>query len=129
LKTIRLADLEKVALALAAMGLKPAEIAGRLGLKERSVKKLLEMWKTRGEENMILLLGGIQKTVAGRYRLNDLNLSSGDCVELLVGGHWAKGTVEFWNGEYHWFSRSEGIPVVLQEGMVMRATLGRWNDI
>jgi hypothetical protein len=41
-------------------------------------------------------------------------------VDLMIDGQWLKGIIEFWEGDYFWFSQVEGIPVVLRSGFMVR---------
>lgn len=73
-------------------------------------------------------------TVEGKLKRNDMNrweieefeLTSGAALDLFIEGHWIEGNIEFWNGSYHWFSRMDGVPVILHSGLHGRTVLGRY---
>ena len=69
--------------------------------------------------------GTLKRNKIGRWEIEDLELTSGHSVDLLIGGHWLKGHIEFWTDDYYWFSLGEGIPVVLGAGVRVRASSGR----
>ena len=73
--------------------------------------------------------GSLQKNDFGRWGVEGIELSSGDPVDLLIEGHWIKGSIEFWNDSYYWFSRREGVPVVLHSGLRVRASGGRLTNL
>ena len=70
--------------------------------------------------------GNLRKNSIGRWEVERQELTSGDPVELLIEGHWISGNIEFWNDSYYWFSRREGVPVVLNESLRVRAYQGRF---
>ena len=76
---------------------------------------------------MSIVEGNLQMNSIGRWEVEHLELTSGDPVELLIEGHWIKGNIEFWNGGYYWFSRREGVPVILHLGLRVRASQGRFT--
>ncbi len=67
-----------------------------------------------------MIVGKLKKNSIDRFELVDHEFTSGDVMELLIGGHWIKGHVEYWNASYHWFSRAEGVPVFLRNGLTVR---------
>lgn len=67
-----------------------------------------------------MTVGKLKKNSNERFELVDREFTSGSPMELLIGGHWIKGDVEFWNDSYHWFSRAEGVAVLLRNGLTVR---------
>jgi hypothetical protein len=67
-----------------------------------------------------MTVGKLKKNSNGRYELVDFEFTSGSRMELLIGGNWIKGYIEVWNDSYHWFSKPEGVPVLLQNGLTVR---------
>ncbi len=72
-----------------------------------------------GEENL-------KRNAIGRWTLGERELTSGAAVDILIEGHWVSGSIEFWNDDYYWFSRTDGVPVVLHSGIKARANSGRY---
>jgi hypothetical protein len=70
--------------------------------------------------------GLLRKNSFERWMVEGLELTSGAPVDLLIEGHWISGNIEFWNDSYHWFSRSDGVPVILHSGLRVRASEGRF---
>ena len=68
--------------------------------------------------------GNLRRNSFGRWEVLNQELTSGDPVDLLIEGHWINGKIEFWNDDYYWFSRREGVPVVLHAGLRVRAYQG-----
>ena len=65
-------------------------------------------------------IGKLQKNDCDRFEFEGVVLTSGSVVEIKIGGQWMKGSVEHWLGAYHWFSRPEGVPVRLRNGIEAR---------
>lgn len=76
---------------------------------------------------MIGLNERLRRNDIGRWVVENYELTSGDSVELLIEGHWIKGQIEFWNDDYHWFSETDGVPVILNSGIKARHPLGRYQ--
>lgn len=72
--------------------------------------------------------GNLKRNEIGRWELGELELTSGAAVELLIEGNWILGNIESWNGEYYWFSRTDGVPVVLHSGLRAKAKPGRYAN-
>ena len=67
-----------------------------------------------------MIFGKLKRNFYDRWEVLDVELNSGDPVDLVVGGHWISGHIEFWNNSYYWFSSPDGAPVVLREGLTVR---------
>jgi hypothetical protein len=65
-------------------------------------------------------IGKLKRNSYDRWDLLDAELTSGDPVDLLIEGHWISGQIEFWNSTYYWFSRRDGVPVVLNVSLTAR---------
>lgn len=72
--------------------------------------------------------GKLKRNSIGRWEIEDLELTSGAGVDLMIEGHWISGQIESWNGDYYWFSRTDGIPVVLHSGINARTKPGRYTN-
>ena len=77
---------------------------------------------------MNIVEGNLKRNSIGRWEIENLEFTSGAALELLVEGNWIPGNIESWNGEYYWFSRTDGIPVVLHSGIKARAKPGRYTN-
>ncbi len=64
--------------------------------------------------------GKLQRNELGRWEVLDVQLCSGSPVDILIDGHWISGVIEHWQGDYYWFSRYDGIPVILSSSIVAR---------
>lgn len=64
--------------------------------------------------------GNLQRNEIGRWEFAGIELTSGNIVEICIEGHWICGVIECWSNNYYWFSRREGIPVVLHSGIRAR---------
>ncbi len=60
------------------------------------------------------------KNEIGRWQLGDIELTSGNLVEIQIEGNWICGVIEYWQDNYYWFSRKDGIPVILHTGVKAR---------
>lgn len=56
----------------------------------------------------------------GRWEFDAIELTSGSLVEICIDGTWLLGAIESTNGKYYWFSRRDGIPVILRVGIRAR---------
>lgn len=65
-------------------------------------------------------IGKLKRNSFDRWDLLDVELTSGDLVDLLIEGHWISGQIEFWNSTYYWFSKRDGVPVVLNVALTAR---------
>ena len=66
----------------------------------------------------------LEQNAIGRCEIGQRELTSDANIELRIGGHWILGNIEFWSGDYYWFSRTDGVPVVLHSGLKARFTWG-----
>lgn len=66
------------------------------------------------------ITGKLQKNENGRWEFSGIELTSGNVVEICIDDHWTCGVIEHWNGNYYWFSRKGGVPIVLHSGIVAR---------
>ena len=60
-----------------------------------------------------MIQGFLKKDITEGWQIEGIDLLSGDQVELLIGGQWICGSIEYWNGECYWFSSGDGVPVQL----------------
>ncbi len=67
--------------------------------------------------------GMLKRNDCGRWEFNDIELTSGRVVEIQIDDHWICGVIEHWHDSYYWFSRRNGIPVVLHSGIKARLPL------
>ena len=67
-----------------------------------------------------VLEGKLQRNESGRFEVEEFALTSGHLVEIKIAGQWCFGIIEYWRDDYHWFSRPEGIPVILHNGVRAR---------
>jgi hypothetical protein len=72
--------------------------------------------------------GFLKKNSIGRWAIEDLELTSGASVDLRIAGNWISGSIECWSGDYYWFSRGDGVPVVLNSSIMARALPGRYTN-
>lgn len=56
----------------------------------------------------------------GRLEISGVEIAPGIALGLLIDGHWIMGVIENWSDEVFWFSRYDGVPVVLHSGLVAR---------
>ena len=77
---------------------------------------------------MNVIEGKMKRNSIGRWEIGELELTSGAAVDLMIEGHWISGSIEFWNDSYYWFSRKDGVPVVLHSGIGARAVIGRYTN-
>jgi hypothetical protein len=62
----------------------------------------------------------LRKNDCGRWEVGIHELTSGSVVEIQIDGHWICGVIEYWSDNYYWFSRRDGVPVVLHSGIYAR---------
>lgn len=62
----------------------------------------------------------LQKNDCGRWEVGIHELTSGSLVEIRIDGQWICGVIEYWQDAYYWFSRRDGVPVVLHSGIYAR---------
>lgn len=62
----------------------------------------------------------LQKNDCGRWEVGFTELTSGSIVEIQIDGQWICGVIEYWHDNYYWFSRQDGVPVVLHSGIQAR---------
>ena len=65
-------------------------------------------------------IGKLQKNELGRWKFSGIELTSGNLVEICIDDHWICGVIEYWHDNYYWFSRKDGVPVVLHTGIFAR---------
>jgi len=61
--------------------------------------------------------GQLVRNKIGRWQVDDVELTSGDHLEIYVDGVPLRGVIEYWQNDYHWFSLIDGIPVLPLSGM------------
>lgn len=64
--------------------------------------------------------GTLRKNELDRWEYADVELTSGSFVEICLDGTWILGVIEYWHDGYYWFSRRDGIPVILHAGIKAR---------
>jgi hypothetical protein len=64
--------------------------------------------------------GKLALNSCGRWEFDDFELTSGNFVEICIDGNWLLGVIESSNGKYYWYSRRDGIPVILRKGIQAR---------
>ena len=64
--------------------------------------------------------GKLQKNKIERWEFSGVELTSGSLVELCIEGQWICGVIEYWQDGYYWFSRRDGITVILHFGIKAR---------
>lgn len=74
---------------------------------------------TKGGE-MNILASMLRKNDRERWEVGSVELTSGSVVEIQIDGHWICGVIEYWHDNYYWFSRQDGVPVVLHFGIRAR---------
>ena len=78
---------------------------------------------------MNAVTGRLHKNGHGRWEIEGFHLTSGDRVEIEVNGVWIAGFIECWGGNYHWFSRLDGVEVVLLPGIRARTPQPRGGSV
>jgi hypothetical protein len=73
-----------------------------------------------------MIEGTLKRNLGGRWEVKELELAAGAVIELFIGEHWIAGTIECWNGDYYWFSRGDGVAVVLDASIKARIAPGRY---
>ncbi|MBX3033554.1 MAG: DUF5348 domain-containing protein [Bdellovibrionaceae bacterium] len=64
--------------------------------------------------------GKLRRNDIGRWEFLDIELTSGSLVEICIEGHWICGAIEHWQDGYYWFSRRDGVTVILHSGIKAR---------
>jgi len=69
--------------------------------------------------------GTLNKNEIGRWEINDHEFTSGSCLEILLDNKWIRGVIEYWHSrsDYYFYTRLEGIPIGLLQGVTARVTL------
>ncbi len=62
----------------------------------------------------------LRKNDSDRWQIGDCELTSGNLIEIKIDDYWVTGVIEHWNDNYYWFSRRDGVPVVLHSGIHAR---------
>ena len=62
----------------------------------------------------------LRKNDCERWEFGSVELTSGSIVEIQIDGQWICGVIEYWHDNYYWFSRRNGIQVVLHAGILAR---------
>jgi hypothetical protein len=69
--------------------------------------------------------GKLLRDECGRWCIEaECVLTSGSVVQIRINDCWLQGRIEFWRGDYHWFSTRESVCVLLRPGMVVRSPTG-----
>ncbi len=66
------------------------------------------------------LEGKLLRNSCERFEVADFELTSGTLVEIEINKTWLLGVVEYWKDAYYWFSKVEGIAVILRNGINAR---------
>lgn len=64
--------------------------------------------------------GRLLRNDCQRFEVGDYELTSGSLVEIQINKTWLLGVIEHWQDGYYWFSKIEGIAVILRNGMQAR---------
>lgn len=64
--------------------------------------------------------GRLFRNVNDRWEFDGLELTSGSLVEIEIDGNWILGVIEYWMDAYYWFSKRDGIPVILSSNVNAR---------
>ena len=64
--------------------------------------------------------GKLLRNSCERFEVADLELTSGTLVEIEINKTWLLGVIEYWKDAYYWFSKVEGIAVILRNGINAR---------
>ncbi len=62
----------------------------------------------------------LQRNDCARWAFGEIELKSGRTVEIQIDGQWLCGVIEYWHDNYYWFSRKDGVPVILHSGIKAR---------
>lgn len=62
----------------------------------------------------------LQKNDCGRWEFGSVELTSGSVVEIRIDGQWLCGVIEYWQDNYYWFSRQDGVTIILHSGIHAR---------
>ena len=73
---------------------------------------------------MNIAVGGLWRTEFGRWGVQDMELASGDSVELFIEGQWFKGRIEILDTDFHWISQNQKVPVAFRPGLVVKFCQG-----
>ncbi|PIP96842.1 MAG: hypothetical protein COW78_00025 [Bdellovibrio sp. CG22_combo_CG10-13_8_21_14_all_39_27] len=71
---------------------------------------------------MTKILGNLVKNEIGRWEIEGHEFSSGSCLEIQLDKKWIKGCIEHAQGDYYFYTSSEGIQLSLTTGMKARVT-------
>ena len=66
------------------------------------------------------LEGKLLRNSCERFEVADFELTSGTFVEIEINKTWLLGVIEYWKDAYYWFSKVEGIAVILRNGINAR---------
>lgn len=66
------------------------------------------------------LMSTLRRNDCGRWEVGHVELTSGCLVEIEIDDFWICGVIEYWHDNYYWFSRRNGVPVVLHSGIPAR---------
>lgn len=64
--------------------------------------------------------GKLSRNDCERFEVGDFELTSGALIEIEINKTWLLGVIEYWKGGYYWFSKVEGIAVILRNGINAR---------
>jgi hypothetical protein len=62
----------------------------------------------------------LRRNEFNRWEFAEVELTSGSLIEICMDGTWILGVIEYWHDGYYWFSRHDGIPVILHSGIKAR---------
>lgn len=64
--------------------------------------------------------GQLLRNDCQRFEVGDYELTSGSLIEIQINRTWLLGVIEHWRDGYYWFSKFEGIAVILRNGIQAR---------
>ncbi len=66
------------------------------------------------------LTGKLLRNTSQRFEVGEFEITSGCLLEIQINKIWLLGVTEYWNDGYYWFSKVDGIAVILREGIHAR---------
>ena len=64
--------------------------------------------------------GPLKRNCFQRFEVGDVEIKSGAIVEIEINKVWLLGIIEHWHESVFWFSKLEGIAVILRNGINAR---------
>ncbi len=64
--------------------------------------------------------GLLKRNCFQRFEVGDVEIKSGAIVEIEINKTWLLGVIEHWHESFFWFSKFEGIAVILRNGINAR---------